>query len=168
MFDTGHQTYPHKLLTGRGKDFATLRQADGLSGYPNRHESPHDWVENSHASVSLAWVDGIAKALALQGQCDRRVIAVIGDGALTGGVAWEGLNNLGAATRPVIVVLNDNGRSYDPTAGALAAHLEELRVGTPRGPNLFENMGFTYIGPVDGHNIPDTCAVLRKAAAAAR
>lgn len=168
VFDTGHQTYPHKLLTGRGKDFATLRQADGLSGYPNRHESPHDWVENSHASVSLAWVDGIAKALALQGQCDRRVIAVIGDGALTGGVAWEGLNNLGAATRPVIVVLNDNGRSYDPTAGALAAHLEELRVGTPRGPNLFENMGFTYIGPVDGHNIPDTCAVLRKAAAAAR
>lgn len=117
VFDTGHQTYPHKLLTGRGKDFATLRQADGLSGYPNRHESPHDWVENSHASVSLAWVDGIAKALALQGQCDRRVIAVIGDGALTGGVAWEGLNNLGAATRPVIVVLNDNGRSYDPTAG---------------------------------------------------
>ncbi|WP_031727226.1 1-deoxy-D-xylulose-5-phosphate synthase N-terminal domain-containing protein, partial [Mycobacterium tuberculosis] len=88
VFDTGHQTYPHKLLTGRGKDFATLRQADGLSGYPNRHESPHDWVENSHASVSLAWVDGIAKALALQGQCDRRVIAVIGDGALTGGVAW--------------------------------------------------------------------------------
>lgn len=80
VFDTGHQTYPHKLLTGRGKDFATLRQADGLSGYPNRHESPHDWVENSHASVSLAWVDGIAKALALQGQCDRRVIAVIGDG----------------------------------------------------------------------------------------
>lgn len=113
-------------------------------------------------------MDGIAKALARQGQCDRRVIAVIGDGALTGGVAWEGLNNLGAATRPVIVVLNDNGRSYDPTAGALAAHLEELRVGTPRGPNLFENMGFTYIGPVDGHNIPDTCAVLRKAAAAAR
>lgn len=137
MFDTGHQTYPHKLLTGRGKDFATLRQADGLSGYPNRHESPHDWVENSHASVSLAWVDGIAKALALQGQCDRRVIAVIGDGALTGGVAWEGLNNLGAATRPVIVVLNDNGRSYDPTAGALAAHLEELRVGTtPRAEPL--------------------------------
>lgn len=79
---------------------------------------------------------------------------MIGDGALTEGVAWEGLNNLGAATRPVIVVLNDNGRSYDPTAGALAAHLEELRVGTPRGPNLFENMGFTYIGPVDGHNIP--------------
>ncbi|BBX72705.1 1-deoxy-D-xylulose-5-phosphate synthase [Mycobacterium shinjukuense] len=168
VFDTGHQTYPHKLLTGRWNDFATLRQADGLSGYPNRNESPHDWVENSHASVSLAWVDGIAKALALRGHHDRRVIAVIGDGALTGGVAWEGLNNVGAATRPVIVVLNDNSRSYDPTAGAIATHLHELRLGTARGPNLFENMGFTYVGPVDGHNIADTCAALRHAAGAAR
>ncbi|WP_372514510.1 1-deoxy-D-xylulose-5-phosphate synthase [Mycobacterium lacus] len=168
VFDTGHQSYPHKLLTGRVKDFATLRHADGLSGYPNRCESPHDWVENSHASVSLAWVDGIVKALALQGQHDRAVVAVIGDGALTGGVAWEGLNNLGAAARPVIVVVNDNGRSYDPTAGALAAHLKQLRLGTFSGSNIFEAMGFAYIGPVDGHNIADTCAALRAAVAAAR
>jgi 1-deoxy-D-xylulose-5-phosphate synthase len=168
VFDTGHQTYPHKLLTGRFRDFTTLRSAGGLSGYPNRDESPHDWVENSHASVSLAWVDGIAKALSLQGQHDRRVIAVIGDGALTGGVAWEGLNNLGAGARPVIIVLNDNGRSYDPTTGAVATHLEQLRRGAPGGSNLFEAMGFAYVGPVDGHNISEICAALRHAAALAR
>lgn len=168
VFDTGHQTYPHKLLTGRVRDFATLRRAGGLSGYPSPDESPHDWVENSHASVSLAWVDGIAKALSLQGQHDRSVVAVIGDGALTGGVAWEGLNNLGAGARPVIIVLNDNARSYDRTAGALATHLEQLRRGAPGGPNLFEALGFAYLGPVDGHNISDTCAALRRAVALAR
>ena len=168
VFDTGHQTYPHKLLTGRCDEFTTLRGAGGLSGYPNRGESPHDWVENSHASVSLAWVDGIAKALALQGQLDRCVIAVIGDGALTGGAAWEGLNNLGCGARPVIIVLNDNGRSYDPTTGALAVHLQQLRRGAHDSPNLFEAMGFDYVGPVDGHNISDTCTALRRAVALAR
>ncbi|WP_245850482.1 1-deoxy-D-xylulose-5-phosphate synthase [Mycobacterium angelicum] len=165
VFDTGHQTYPHKLLTGRSEQFAALRQSGGLSGYPNRSESAHDWVENSHASVSLAWVDGIAKALALQGRRDRRVVGVIGDGALTGGVAWEGLNNLGGAARPAIIVLNDNGRSYDPTTGAIATHLAALRSGVSVGPNLFEALGFTYIGPVDGHDIAATCSALRRAAA---
>jgi 1-deoxy-D-xylulose-5-phosphate synthase len=168
LFDTGHQTYAHKMLTGRAEMFSTLRQAGGLSGYPSRAESPHDWVENSHASVSLAWADGIAKALALQGQHDRRIVAVIGDGALTGGVAWEGLNNIGGANRPVIVVLNDNGRSYDPTTGAVAVHLRQLRRGSPAGHNLFKALGFAYVGPVDGHDIDATCAALRYAAALAR
>ncbi len=168
VFDTGHQSYPHKMLTGRANMFATLRQADGLSGYPSRAESPHDWVENSHASVSLAWADGIAKALALQGQFDRRVVAVIGDGALTGGVAWEGLNNLGGTNRPVTVVLNDNGRSYDETTGALATHLRQLRECPLRTPNMFEALGFAYIGPVDGHDIGATSDALRLAAALAK
>ncbi|WP_425489090.1 1-deoxy-D-xylulose-5-phosphate synthase [Mycobacterium vicinigordonae] len=165
VFDTGHQTYPHKLLTGRINQFDTLRQPAGLSGYPSRSESDHDWVENSHASVSLAWVDGIARALSLQGRHDRHVVAVIGDGALTGGVAWEGLNNLGGTDRPAIIVLNDNGRSYDPTIGAVAAHLEELRRGASTVPNLFEVLGFSYIGPVDGHHIESICVALRQAAA---
>lgn len=165
VFDTGHQTYPHKLLTGRSEQFVTLRQHGGMSGYPNRGESDHDWVENSHASVSLAWVDGIAKALALQGRRDRHVVAVIGDGALTGGVAWEGLNNLGCSTRPAIIVLNDNGRSYDPTSGAVATHLTALRHQVSSGPNLFEALGFSYIGPVDGHDIEVATTALRQAAA---
>ena len=168
VFDTGHQTYPHKLLTGRVRDFTTLRRAGGLSGYPSRDESPHDWVENSHSSVSLAWVDGIAKALSLQDQHDRCVVAVIGDGALTGGVALEGLNNLGAGARPVVIVINDNGRAYDPTTGAVAKHLKQLRRRAPGRSNLFEAMGFVYLGPVDGHNISDTCAALRRARALAR
>jgi 1-deoxy-D-xylulose-5-phosphate synthase len=163
VFDIGHQTYPHKLLTGRARMFTSLRQAGGLSGYPSRAESAHDCIENSHASVSLAWVDGIAKALALRGQRQRRVVAVIGDGALTGGVAWEGLNNLGGSDRPVIVVLNDNGRSYDPTTGAIATHLKQLRHGSSQELNLFENLGFAYIGPVDGHDIDATCNALRHA-----
>ncbi|MFJ4653627.1 1-deoxy-D-xylulose-5-phosphate synthase [Nocardia sp. NPDC088792] len=168
VFDTGHQAYPHKLLTGRSADFDTMRQAGGISGYPNRAESPHDWVENSHASVSLAWADGVAKALELRGEHERTVVAVIGDGALTGGVAWEGLNNIGAARRPVVVVLNDNQRSYDPTVGALAAHLDRLRNGTFDGENLFEAMGFGYLGPIDGHDIAAVCDALREAGARRR
>ncbi|WP_227980852.1 1-deoxy-D-xylulose-5-phosphate synthase [Nocardia spumae] len=164
VFDTGHQSYTHKLLTGRSHTFDTLRQAGGIAGYPNRGESAHDWVENSHASVSLAWADGIAKAFALRGEHDRRVVAVIGDGALTGGVAWEGLNNLGAAGRPVVVVLNDNGRSYDPTVGALAGHLSALRRGAPETGNLFATLGFRYLGPVDGHDIGALSTALRAAA----
>ncbi|GAA0320611.1 1-deoxy-D-xylulose-5-phosphate synthase [Kineococcus aurantiacus] len=126
VFDTGHQSYVHKLLTGR-QDFSRLREAGGLSGYPSRAESEHDVVENSHASTSLSWADGLAKAFELRGEVDRRVVAVIGDGALTGGMAWEALNNIAAANRPVIVVVNDNERSYAPTIGGMASHLATLR-----------------------------------------
>jgi 1-deoxy-D-xylulose-5-phosphate synthase len=156
LFDTGHQSYVHKLLTGRRDGFDTLRQAGGLSGYPARSESRHDWVENSHASTALSYADGIAKGHQLSGDTGR-VVAVIGDGALTGGLAWEALNNLGAASeRPVVVVLNDNGRSYAPTVGALAAHLARLRAAGSGagGRNLFTDLGFMYIGPVDGHDTP--------------
>ena len=126
VWDTGHQSYVHKLLTGR-QDFATLRQPGGLSGYPSRTESPHDVVENSHASTSLSWADGISR------EKHRRhlpgvVVAVIGDGALTGGMAWEALNNIAEdQNRPLVIVINDNGRSYDPTIGGVAHHLAGLR-----------------------------------------
>ncbi|WP_380161748.1 1-deoxy-D-xylulose-5-phosphate synthase [Kineococcus sp. R86509] len=130
VFDTGHQSYVHKLLTGR-QDFAHLREAGGLSGYPSRAESAHDVVENSHASTSLSWADGLARAFELrgesQGENGRRVVAVIGDGALTGGMAWEALNNIATSRRPVVVVVNDNGRSYAPTIGGMASHLATLR-----------------------------------------
>lgn len=128
VFDTGHQAYVHKILTGRADDFADLRQRGGLSGYPNRAESVHDVVENSHASTALSWADGIAKAYALKGNVDRHVVAVIGDGALTGGMAWEALNNIAAGQdRRLVIVVNDNGRSYDPTIGGFAEHLDRLR-----------------------------------------
>ncbi|MFJ5309784.1 1-deoxy-D-xylulose-5-phosphate synthase [Streptomyces sp. NPDC088350] len=166
IFDTGHQAYVHKLLTGRAGQFGSLRQAGGLSGYPSRAESAHDLVENSHASTALSYADGLAKARQLSGEQERAVVAVIGDGALTGGMAWEALNNLGAARdRPVIVVLNDNGRSYEPTRGALAHHLHTLKSGTGATAcrNLFTDLGFTYFGPVDGHSIGDLEGVLRRA-----
>jgi len=127
VFDTGHQSYVHKLLTGR-QDFSDLRRRGGLSGYPSRAESEHDVVENSHASTALSWADGIAKANQLSGRSDRSVVAVIGDGALTGGMAWEALNNIAAGQdRRLVIVVNDNGRSYDPTIGGLAQHLDTLR-----------------------------------------
>lgn len=127
IFDTGHQAYVHKLLTGR-QDFSHLREAGGVSGYPSRAESEHDVVENSHASTALSWADGIARARQIQGHSDRQVVAVIGDGALTGGMAWEALNNI-ADSRPsnLVIVVNDNGRSYAPTIGGLAHHLDALR-----------------------------------------
>jgi 1-deoxy-D-xylulose-5-phosphate synthase len=129
VWDTGHQSYVHKLLTGRMQGFGRLRQQGGVSGYPNRAESEHDWVENSHASTSLSYADGLAKALQLRGERHRRVVAVIGDGALTGGMAWEALNNIaGAKHRPVVIVVNDNGRSYQRTIGGLADHLASVRV----------------------------------------
>jgi 1-deoxy-D-xylulose-5-phosphate synthase len=129
IFDTGHQSYVHKLLTGRYKDFHTLRQAGGLSGYPSRDESEHDLVENSHASTSLSYADGLAKAYRLRGEYDRTVVAVIGDGALTGGMAWEALNNIAVARDSrLVIVVNDNGRSYQPTIGGLASHLANIRV----------------------------------------
>ena len=123
IFDTGHQAYVHKMLTGRAADFETLRKKGGLSGYPSRAESEHDWVESSHASAALSYADGLAKAFELTGHRNRHVVAVVGDGALTGGMCWEALNNIAAARRPVVVVVNDNGRSYAPTFGGLANHL---------------------------------------------
>ncbi|MGK8466993.1 1-deoxy-D-xylulose-5-phosphate synthase [Nocardia cyriacigeorgica] len=127
IFDTGHQAYVHKILTGRKDQFDTLRTQGGLSGYPSRAESAHDWVESSHASAALSYADGLAKAFALSGQ-DRHVVAVVGDGALTGGMCWEALNNIAAAPdRPVVIVVNDNGRSYAPTIGGLAQRLTALR-----------------------------------------
>ncbi|MBF6297493.1 1-deoxy-D-xylulose-5-phosphate synthase [Nocardia amamiensis] len=127
IFDTGHQAYVHKILTGRKEQFDSLRKQGGLSGYPSRAESAHDWVESSHASAALSYADGLAKAFALSGQ-DRHVVAVVGDGALTGGMCWEALNNIAAAPdRPVVVVVNDNGRSYAPTIGGLADRLTALR-----------------------------------------
>ncbi|MGN6721875.1 MAG: 1-deoxy-D-xylulose-5-phosphate synthase [Marmoricola sp.] len=127
VFDTGHQAYVHKMLTGRADRFDSLRMEGGISGYPNPAESKHDLVENSHASTSLSYADGLSKAYALRGE-DRHVVAVIGDGALTGGMAWEALNNISADNdRKLVIVVNDNGRSYMPTVGGLAAHLASLR-----------------------------------------
>ena len=128
IFDTGHQAYVHKMLTGRSAGFDTLRSKGGLSGYPSRAESDHDWVESSHASAALSYADGLAKAFELRGQHDRHVVAVVGDGALTGGMCWEALNNIAAAKRPLVIVVNDNGRSYAPTIGGLAEHLSGLRL----------------------------------------
>src|SRR5690349_15159959 len=128
VFDTGHQAYVHKMLTGRVEGFDRLRQRGGLSGYPSRAESEHDWVENSHASTALSYADGLAKAFAVRGD-SRPVVAVVGDGALTGGMAWEALNNIAAAQdRPVVIVVNDNGRSYSPTIGGVADALATLRL----------------------------------------
>ena len=128
LWDTGHQAYVHKIVTGRRQQFDTLRQESGLSGYPSRSESPHDWVENSHASTILSYADGLSTAFHLQGEADRRVVAVIGDGSMTGGMAYEALNNLGHSGRRVLIVLNDNGRSYAPTVGLLAAGATWLRL----------------------------------------
>ncbi len=128
IFDTGHQSYVHKMLTGRSHDFETLRKKDGLSGYPSRAESEHDWVESSHASSALSYADGLAKAFELSGHRNRHVVAVVGDGALTGGMCWEALNNIAASKRPVVIVVNDNGRSYAPTIGGFAEHLAGLRL----------------------------------------
>jgi len=129
VFDTGHQAYVHKLLTGRVARFGTLRQRGGLTGYPSRAESEHDLVENSHASTSLSYADGLAKAYKVRGETDRTVVAVIGDGALTGGMAWEALNNIAAAKDSrLVMIVNDNGWSYQPTIGGLAEHLAAIRV----------------------------------------
>ncbi|HOC12493.1 MAG TPA: 1-deoxy-D-xylulose-5-phosphate synthase, partial [Propionicimonas sp.] len=126
VFDTGHQSYVHKVLTGRKDQFGSLRQPGGLSGYPSRAESPHDWVENSHASTALSWADGLAKAFRLRGD-DRFVVAVVGDGALTGGMVWEALNNIAVSgDERLVIVVNDNGRSYTPTVGGIATQLSSL------------------------------------------
>ncbi|WP_454039411.1 1-deoxy-D-xylulose-5-phosphate synthase [Corynebacterium afermentans] len=127
IWDTSHQSYVHKILTGRGGQFDTLRKKGGLSGYTARAESEHDWTESSHASASLSYADGLAKAKALKGSDDANVVAVVGDGALTGGMCWEALNNIAAANRNVVIVVNDNGRSYSPTIGGFANNLTNLR-----------------------------------------
>ena len=137
VFDTGHQSYVHKLVTGRVAEFATLRREGGMSGYPSQAESEHDIVENSHASTSLSYADGLAKAYAIRGE-ERHVVAVIGDGALTGGMAWEALNNIAIAQDSrLVIVVNDNGRSYTPTIGGLATALTALRT-NPRYENVLD------------------------------
>lgn len=127
VFDTGHQAYVHKLITGRADDFSSLRQFGGLSGYPSRAESEHDWVENSHASTALSWASGLASGFELRGLSHRRVVAVVGDGSLTGGMAFEALNNLGHYRQRVVIVLNDNGRSYAPTVSHISNLVSRIR-----------------------------------------
>ena len=164
VFDTGHQSYVHKMLTGRVEGFEHLKQAGGLSGYPSRAESEHDVVENSHASTALSWADGIAKGFEQTGALGRRhVVAVIGDGALTGGMAWEAINNIAAAPhRPLVMVVNDNGRSYAPTIGGLAAHLATLRT-TPSYERVLD-WGKSVLGrtPVVGPPIYETLHGVKK------
>lgn len=153
IFDTGHQSYVHKLLTGR-QDFGALRARGGLSGYPSRAESQHDIVENSHASTSLSWAHGIAKGRVIAGERGRHTVAVIGDGALTGGMAWEALNNIAAdKSLPLVIVVNDNERSYAPTIGGLADHLATLR--TTQGYEQFLDWGKSTIrrAPVVGRTV---------------
>ncbi|HXY44512.1 MAG TPA: 1-deoxy-D-xylulose-5-phosphate synthase [Acidimicrobiales bacterium] len=167
VWDTGHQAYVHKLLTGRQAAFAGLRQRGGLSGYPNRAESEHDLVENSHASTALSYAHGLVTARRLRH--DRRhVIAVVGDGALTGGLAYEALNNIGVSGSRVIVVLNDNGRSYAPTVSPLslatASPVRSDAEGTAAA-QFFASLGLSYLGPVDGHDLQALESALVGAAA---
>jgi 1-deoxy-D-xylulose-5-phosphate synthase len=163
LWDTGHQAYVHKIVTGRAAQFDTLRQRGGLSGYPSRAESEHDMIENSHASTALSYADGLAKAFQLRGETDRHVVAVVGDGSLTGGMAWEALNNIAADhTRRLVIVVNDNERSYSPTVGGLAHHLSTLR--TTRGYERFLDWGKQVLGrtPIVGAPLYDTLHGLKK------
>jgi len=163
VFDTGHQSYVHKLLTGRRDDFASLRKKGGLSGYASRAESAHDVVENSHASTALSWADGIARARRLKGEHQRHTVAVIGDGALTGGMAWEAINNISAdKDLPLVIVVNDNGRSYAPTTGGLADHLATLRM--TRGYERFLDWGKNTLArtPVVGSAMYETLHGMKK------
>ena len=162
VFDTGHQSYVHKLLTGR-HDFSGLRKQGGLSGYPSRAESEHDVVESSHASSSLSWAHGIAAGRVVSGERDRHTVAVIGDGALTGGMAWEAINNIAAERDlPLVVVVNDNERSYAPTRGGLADHLATLR--TTRGYERFLDWGKSTLHrtPVVGGAMYETLHGVKK------
>jgi 1-deoxy-D-xylulose-5-phosphate synthase len=162
VFDTGHQAYVHKMLTGRLEGFERLRQRGGLSGYPSRTESEHDWVENSHASTALSYADGLAKAFAVRGD-PRPVVAVIGDGALTGGMAWEALNNIAAAKdRPVIIVVNDNGRSYSPTIGGVSDALATLRLRPGYEQALLQVRQALHRAPVIGSALYDALHAIKK------
>ncbi|NCZ73537.1 MAG: 1-deoxy-D-xylulose-5-phosphate synthase, partial [Actinobacteria bacterium] len=163
VFDTGHQSYVHKILTGRASGFERLRQRGGVSGYPNRRESEHDVIENSHASTALSWADGIARGFVVQGIKDRCVVAVVGDGALTGGMSWEALNNIAAAKNlPLVVVINDNERSYSPTIGGVATYLSTLRA--TKGYERFLDWGKGVLErtPVVGHPIYETLHGMKK------
>jgi 1-deoxy-D-xylulose-5-phosphate synthase len=163
VFDVGHQAYVHKLLTGRLEEFGTLRLRGGVSGYPSRAESEHDLVENSHASTSLCYADGLAKAYRLRGETDRTVVAVIGDGALTGGMAWEALNNIAVAKDSrIVIIVNDNGRSYQPTIGGLADHLATVRI-SQRYENVLDYIKTTLSHtPIVGPPIYDTLHGIKK------
>jgi 1-deoxy-D-xylulose-5-phosphate synthase len=163
LFDTGHQSYVHKILTGRAAGFDHLRQRGGLAGYASRKESPHDVIENSHASTALSWGDGISHGFALTGQNDRYVVVIVGDGALTGGMSWEALNNIATAKdRNLVIIVNDNARSYSPTIGGLAEHLSTLRV--TRGYERFLDWGkdILHRTPVVGMPIYETLHGMKK------
>ena len=163
LFDTGHQSYVHKILTGRAGDFDGLRQRGGIAGYPNRSESEHDVIENSHASTALSWGDGISYGFAQTGQSDRHVVVVVGDGALTGGMSWEALNNIAATeVRNLVIIVNDNERSYSPTIGGLATYLSTLRV--TRGYERFLDWGKDVLHktPVVGAPIYETLHGMKK------
>jgi 1-deoxy-D-xylulose-5-phosphate synthase len=163
LFDTGHQSYVHKMVTGRADQFDGLRQRGGIAGYPNRRESEHDVIENSHASTALSWSDGISRGFSLTNQKDRHVVVVVGDGALTGGMSWEALNNIAASSdRNLTIVVNDNERSYSPTIGGLATYLATLRV--TRGYERFLDWGKEVLShtPVVGAPIYETLHGMKK------
>lgn len=163
VFDTGHQTYVHKILTGRADGFEKLRQRGGLAGYPSRTESEHDVIENSHASTALSWADGIARAFEVQGITDRTVVAVVGDGALTGGMSWEALNNIASAQNiRLVIVVNDNERSYSPTIGGVATYLSTLRSTSGYEKFLDWGKGVLDKTPVVGHPIYKTLHGVKK------
>ena len=163
IFDTGHQSYVHKIVTGRRDGFDRLRQRNGLAGYPSRVESVHDVVENSHASTALSWADGIARGFKLRGENDRTVVAIVGDGSLTGGMAWEALNNIATSEDlRLVIVVNDNERSYSPTIGGMAKHLSTLRA--TKGYEKFLDWGKDVLErtPVVGHGIYEALHGMKK------
>ncbi len=166
LWDTGHQAYVHKIVTGRAAGFAALRQPGGLSGYPNRRESEHDWIENSHASTVLSYAHGLAEAMKASGQSNRHVVAVIGDGSMTGGMAYEALNNLGHCNSRVLIVLNDNGRSYAPTISGLTRAVSKIRTlpsyarGKKRSESIIRNL--PLVGDLGRRTVKGVKAALRE------
>jgi 1-deoxy-D-xylulose-5-phosphate synthase len=163
IFDTGHQSYVHKLLTGRYSGFDKLRQRGGISGYPNRSESEHDVVENSHASTALSWADGVARGNLIKGDLDKTVVCVVGDGALTGGMSWEALNNIASSEDlKLAIVVNDNERSYSPTIGGLATYLSTLRTTSGYEKFLDWGKGVLEKTPVVGGPIYETLHGVKK------
>ncbi len=163
LFDTGHQSYVHKILTGRAGEFDKLRQRGGISGYPNRRESSHDVIENSHASGALSWADGIAKAFTIKGESDRKVVCMVGDGSLTGGMAWEALNNIAASENlALIIVVNDNERSYSPTIGGISTYLTTLRTTSGYEKFLDWGKGVLERTPLVGQPIYETLHGVKK------
>ena len=163
VFDTGHQSYVHKILTGRAPGFEKLRQRGGIAGYPNRRESEHDVIENSHASTALSWADGIARGFMIQGETERTVVAVVGDGALTGGMSWEALNNIAASKDlRLVIVINDNERSYSPTIGGVATYLSTLRATKGYEKFLDWGKGVLERTPVVGQPIYETLHGMKK------